>query len=247
MRALLVLALAAGAAPAQAEMRAVYEERDAKRLIAFEIDDEGNFRAGRPDQYRLVLGDDAYQVAEVDGRTYVAHLTDLAGALKTTTSPLLRAAAKTFTFLGGDHYQQWARMGRRSVNGWRGREYRLQDSDHDFHPEDADPFEHDDETVVVVSRDPALEPLGDAMLRYTAEELYLKRHFVSGVSYKSVLRDLDGLARLGTVIASSEGDIRLVDAEQAEIDPERLALPAEPMTRDQIVALIRAKRNPFKL
>ena len=43
----------------------------------------------------------------------------------------------------------------------------------------------------MVSRDPALEPLGDAMLRYTAEELYLKRHFVSGASYKSVLRDLD--------------------------------------------------------
>ena len=248
MRMTTLLALLVIAVPASAGTRAFYEERDEKRLLTFEIVDPGTFRAGREDQYRLVHGDDAYQVAEVDGQFYVAHLTDLGAALKETTSPLLRAFTRTATFFAGPQSETWVRLGRRSVNGWTGREYRLQEIGHTLEEhESEDAFAHDDETVVVVSDDPALEPLGDSMLRYTAEELYLKRHFVSGGTYKSVLRDLDELARLGTVIASSEGDIRLVTVEESEIDPKRLELPATPMTRDEIVALIRAKRNPFKL
>ena len=248
MRTLAFLALLAVAAPATAGTRAVYEERDEKRLLTFEIDDPGTFRAGREDQYRLVLGDDAYQVAEVGGQVYVARLTDLAAALKETSSPLLRAFTRTATFLGGTQSNTWVHLGRRTVNGWRGSEYRQQEIGHTLEEhEQEDAFAHDDDTLLVVSNDPALEPLGDAMLRYTAEELYLKRHFVSGTTYKSVLRDLDEVARLGTVIASNEGDIRLLTVEDSEIDPQRLELPAAPMTRAEIVALIRAKQNPFKL
>lgn len=242
MRGAIFLLLACVSVPAEAGIRAVYDEAAAKRQIVFEIDEEGNFRAGDDRHYRLVRGDDAYQVAEVDGQVHVAHLTDLAAALKETASPLLRAAAKSFTFLGSRE-QEWIRLGRKRVNGWRGREYRLQDT----FPEDPDdPLAHDDDTTVVISEDPALEPLGDAVLRYTAEELYLKRHFVSGAAYDEVLRDLDGLAELGTVIASSEGGIRLVSVGEADVAPERLELPAKPMTREEIVALMRAKRNPFK-
>jgi hypothetical protein len=247
MRKVLIAMLATlPAIPAQAGTRAVYEERDERRTMTFEIDDEGNFRAGREDQYRLVHETEVFQVAEVDGIFYVARIEDLAAARKETTSGLLRAAAKTFTFLGGEGPQQWERRGRKTINGWEGREYKLLSSDRAF-DEDYDPFEEMEATTVVVSDDPALEPLGDAMLHYTADEMYLKRHFISGRSANEVLESLDGLARLGTVIASEEGDIRLLSAEEADIDPERLALPAEPMTRAEIVALIREKRNPFKL
>jgi hypothetical protein len=68
---------------------------------------------------------------------------------------------------------------------------------------------------------------------------------VSGISADAAMRTLDEIADEGTVIASSEGDIRLRSVAEAEVTADRLALPAEPMRRAEIVALIRAKKNPF--
>lgn len=240
---LAILAMTA-AVPAEAGLRAVYDQAAEKRTITFEIDDEGNFRAGREGQYRIVTETEVYQVAEMDGQFYVARIEDLAGALKDTSPGLLRAAAKAATFLAGQEPTRWERRSKRTINGIPGREYVevahwINDS--------FDPFEDMDANRVVISDDPALAALGRAVLHYTADELYLKRHFISGITKDAVLRSLDDLAELGTVIASSEGDLELVEAGEAEIDPGRLRLPAEPMSREAIVALIRAKRNPFKL
>lgn len=246
MRFILLLAMAAMSAPAAADIIAVYEQGPRKRPIQFEINENGDFRAGDERHYRLVHGDDAYQVARIRGETFVAHVADLSAALRATTSPLLRAAAKTATFLGSSSDQHWVRGPRRTINGWRGREYRLEDVSLRFDPDEA--FEQNHETTtVVVSDDPRLEPVGDAVLRYTSEELYLKRSLVSGTSYDAVLRELDDLANLGAVIASSEDDIRLVKVEKAELDAPRLDLPGVPLTREEIIALIKAKENPFKL
>ena len=240
MRGLLLVLLAGLAVPAQAGTRAVYEEREAKRTILFEVSDEGSFRAGREDRYRLVRDEGVYEVATVDGRTYVAQIDDLAAALKETSSPLLRALVKTATFLGEQGPPEWVHAGTRKVNGRAGREFRLAERG------DTDWADELDDTRLVISADPALAPLGRAMLHYTADELYLKHHMVSGISAQNAMRTLDEIADEGTVIASSEGDIRLVSVEEVEIAAERLSLPATPMARAEIVALIRAKRNPFK-
>ena len=240
MRVLTYLLLAGCAVPAQAGTRAVYEEREAKRTLVFEVSDDGPFRAGREDRYRLVRDEGVYEVATIDGRIYVADIDDLAAALKETSSPFLRAAAKTVTFLAERGPHDWVHMGTRRVNGRRGHEFRLAERG------DTDWSDELDDTVLVISPDPALAPLGRAMLHYTADELYLKHHMLSGISKQNALRTLDEIADEGTVIASSEGDIRLVSVEEASIAPERLALPAQPLSRAEIVALIRAKRNPFK-
>lgn len=244
MKTILLAASAMAAMPAQAGMHAVYEDRDERRNIAFEIADDRNFRAGTEEQYRLVIDTDVYQVGMIDGRTYVARIEDLAAALKETSSPFLRNAMKAFTFLAADEPKRWERRGKAKVNGFRGREYKEVDesSDGKF-----DPFEDMEAESVIVSDDPALAPLGDAILHFTADELYLKRHFLSGVTSDQVLDSLDGLAKLGTVISASDGAVRLVSAEQAAIDPARLTVPAPPMARTEIVQMIRAKRNPFKL
>ena len=240
MKVGLLALLALAAAPAEAGTRAVYEEREARRTIVFDVSDEGSFRAGTENRYRLALDGDVYEVAKVGGRVHVAHIEDLAAALKETTSPLLRAALKTATFLGKRGAHEWRVGGRKRVNGWKGREFRL------VEPGDEDTIDELDDTRLVISADPALAPLGRAMLHYTADELYLKHHLVSGASAAAAMRTLDEIADEGAVIASSEGDIRLVSVEDAEIAPERLKLPAQPMSRAEIVALIRAKQNPFK-
>ena len=240
MRVLTFLLLAGCVMPAQAGTRAVYEEREARRTLIFEISDDGPFRAGLEDRYRLVRDEGVYEVAKVDGHTYVADIDDLAAALKETSSPLLRAAANTVTFLAEKGPHEWVQMGTRKVNGRRGHQFRLAE------PGDTDWSDELDDTVLVISPDPALAPLGRAMLHYTADELYLKHHMLSGISKQNALRTLDEIADEGTVIASSEGDIRLVSVDEAEIAPERLALPARPMEQAEIVALIKAKRNPFK-
>jgi hypothetical protein len=240
MRILSVLLLAGLAVPAQAGTRAVYEEREAKRTILFEVSDEGPFRAGSENRYRLVRDEGVYEVATVGGRTYVATIEDLAAALRETSPPLLRAIAKTVTFLAEKGPHEWHYAGTRKVNGRTGREFRLAERG------DADWADELDDTRLVISPDPALAPLGRAMLHYTADELYLKHHLVSGISKQNALRTLDEIADEGTVIASSEGDIRLASVEAAVIEPERLELPAKPLDRAEIVVLIRAKQNPFK-
>lgn len=236
-----ILLATCAAAPAQAGMRAVYEERDARRTITFEVSDQGSFRAGSDTRYRLVREDGVYEVAAVDGRTYVARIEDLAAAMKETTSPFVRSLVKAATYLGERGPGDWVITGRRKVNGRPGVEFRLTERG------DVDAADELDDTRLVLSRDPDLAPLGRAMLHYTADELYLKMHLVSGISADSALRTLDDIADEGTVIASSEGDIRLLSVAQAEIAPDRLALPAAPISRTEIVSLIRAKRNPFKL
>ena len=240
MRVFLLALIAGLAAPAQAGTRAVYEERDARRTILFEVSDDGPFRAGSEERYRLVRDEGVYEVATVDGRTYVADIDDLAAALKETASPLLRTLAKTVTFLAEKGPPEWVYTGTRKVNDRHGREFRLAERG------DTDWSDELDDTVLVISADPALAPLGRAMLHYTADELYLKHHMLSGISKQNALRTLDEIADEGTVIASSEGDIRLVSVDEAEIAPERLALPDKPMEQAEIVALIKAKRNPFK-
>ena len=245
MRAFLFFGLIAVSAPASAGTRAIYDHREENRAISFEIDDQRNFRAGDEFQYRIVQGPEVYQVAIVDGRPYVARIEDLADALRETTPGLVRTAARMFTFVGADELKRWEKRGKKKVNGFRGREYVEVDEYRSFE-EDFDPMEEMDATRVVLSDDPELEPLGDAMLHYTADELYLKRFLLARTAVDEVLRSLDGLARLGTGIGSSEGDIRLVSVAAADIDPARLSIPATPMTRDEIVGLIRARRNPFR-
>lgn len=240
MKSMCIALFALAAAPAEAGTRAVYEEREARRTIVFEISDEGSFRAGTENRYRLVRDDGVYEVAILDGRTYVATIEDVAAALKETASPLLRAALKTATFLGERGPHEWRIGGRRTINGRPGREFRLAE------PGDGETIDELDDTRLVISADPALAPLGRAMLHYTADELYLKNHLVSGISASAAMRTLDEIADEGTVIASSEGDIRLVSAEDAEVGEERLSLPAKPLGRAEIVALIRAKKNPFR-
>ncbi len=239
-QAIFWVALAGAAVPAQAGTRAVYEERDAKRELVFEISEDGPFRAGTETRYRLVREDGVYEVAQQDGRVFVARIEDLAAARKETTAPLVRTLIKVATFVGEKGPGDWVATGRRKVNGRPGLEYRLAE------PGDEDWSDELDDTRLVLSRDPELAPLGRAMLHYTADELYLKLHLVSGISADAAMRTLDDIADQGTVIASSEGDIRLVSVADADVAAERLALPSEPIGKAELVALIRAKKNPFR-
>jgi hypothetical protein len=244
MRILLFGALAALAVPAHADIRAVYEERQEKRILVFEIAENGNFRAGAPGSggYRLVIDGKAYQVAEVDGRIHVARLDDIHEALKATTPGIARNAMKAVTFLGTPP-QQIVRRGWKSVNGWKGREYRVEDPTQGLLEEDYITF--DDAASYVVSADPRLSPAGNAIARFTADELAFKRHMLSGRATAMMLGTLGAIARRGTIISSSEGDVRLIEANEAAIDTDRLALPGPVMERSELIAMMEANRNPF--
>jgi hypothetical protein len=244
MRKLLFLALTAIAVPAHADVRAVYEERQEKRTLVFEIADNGNFRAGTPGarDYRLVIGGEAYQVAEVDGRIHVARLDDIHAALKASSSGFARNAMKAFTFLGTPP-QQIVRRGWKSVNGWKGREYRVEDPTQGLLEEDYLTF--DDAVSYVVSDDPRLSLVGKAIARFTADELAFKRHMLSGRATSMMLGTLAALSEKGAIISASEGGVQLIKAEEAPVSPDRLVLPAPVMERGELIAMIGAKRNPF--
>jgi hypothetical protein len=206
---------------AQAGTIAVYERRAEPGRLVFEIAGNGDFRAGAPGarQYRLLLGGENYQVAELDGK------------------PVAALAAST--------PQRLVRKGPVEVNGWQGELYIIRGAEWEVDRDGAwqDP---DGAPYYVVSRDPALRQLGPALTAFTAGELAFGRHLLAGNASRLLLDTLNRLAAQGTLVESSEEGLQLARIEQAEPDPARLALPAPPLSLDALAALVKAGRNPFR-
>lgn len=243
----LILLLALLPVLAAAGTRAVYEQFAQPRTLVLEIADNGDFRAGAPDerQYRVVLGGEAYQVAESDGRMLVARLSDIEDALRATSNGMGSRLMQSLTALAASTPQRIAFAGQADINGWRGDVYRIDGAEWEVDRYGAwrDP---DGPPYYVVSRDPALRQVGPALTTFTAGELAFGRHLLSESAARLLLDTLYRLASYGTLIESSENGLQLVQAAPAQIDPARLALPVPPLSRESLVALMREGRNPFK-
>lgn len=232
---------------AQAGTRAVYEQLSRPERVVFEIADNGDFRAGEPGdrQYRLVLGGEAYQVAELNGHLLTARLSDIEEALRVSANGMGRSLMRSLTALAASTPQRIVHAGYTEINGWRGEVYRIDGAEWEFDRHGAwrDP---DGPPYYVVSRDPALRPVGQALTTFTAGELAFGRHLLADNAARVLLDTLYRLDAYGTLIDSSENGLRLAQASSEPIDRARLALPSPPLSREALLALIQQKRNPFR-
>ncbi|MCC2956295.1 hypothetical protein LK542_11775 [Massilia sp. IC2-477] len=213
----------------------------------FEIADNGDFRAGAPDgrQYRLVLAGESYQVAELGGRPVVARLADIEAALRANANDAGSGIMRALSAIPAFTPQRIVHKGPIEINGWSGEVYNIRGAEWEFDrygsvrdPEGAPYY--------VVSRDPTLRQVGPALLAFTAGELAFGRHLLAENASRLLLDTLQQLAARGTLIESSENGLQLMQAEQAAIDPARLALPAPPLSREAVAALVRERRSPFR-
>lgn len=232
---------------AQAGTRAVYEQLSRPAKLVFEIDDNGDFRAGAPGerQYRLVLAGESYQVAEAGGQVLVARLADIEHALRTTSHGVGSRLMRSLTAVAASTPQRIARAGRADVNGWQGEVYRIDGAEWEFDRAGAwrDP---DGPPYYIISRDPSLRQVGPALTAFTAGELAFGRHLLAENADRLLQDTLHRLAALGTLVESSENGLQLVQAASTRIDPSRLALPGPPMSRAALVALVQDGRSPFR-
>lgn len=232
---------------ARADTRAVYEQDIAPRRLVFEIADNGDFRAGAPDarQYRLVLGGQSYQVAELDGRPLVARLADIEDALRSMSGGAGRGILRALTGVAASTPQRMVHNGPIEINGWKGEVFNIRGAEWEFDRYGAirDP---EGAPYYVVSREPGLRQVGPAMTTFTLGELAFGRHLMADNAARVLVDTVERLAAQGTLIDSSENGLQLVLAEQVRIDPARLALPAPPLSRDAVMVLVKEGRSPFK-
>lgn len=232
---------------AHAGTRAVYQQRAHPATLIFEIADNGDFRAGVPGdtQYRLVLGGESYQVAELNGHLVAARLSDIEAALRTSGNGMGRNLVRSLTALAASTPQRIVYAGPAEVNGWRGEAYRIDGAEWEF---DRDGAWRDPEgpPYYVISRDPALRQVGNALTTFTAGELAFGRHLLADNAARLLLDTLYRLASYGTLIDSTENGLQLVQAAPEQVDRSRLALPSPPLSREALLALIQQQRNPFR-
>jgi hypothetical protein len=232
---------------AQAGTIAVYERRTEPGRLVFEIAGNGDFRAGAPGarQYRLVLGGENYQVAELDGKPVAARLGDIEAVLRSQAQGAGPGIVRALSALAASTPQRLVRKGPVEVNGWQGELYIIRGAEWEVDRDGAwqDP---NGAPYYVVSRDPALRQLGPALTAFTAGELAFGRHLLAGNASRLLLDTLNRLAAQGTLVESSEEGLQLARIEQAEPDPARLALPAPPLSLDALAALVKAGRSPFR-
>lgn len=244
---LLLLFCALLSSLAHADTRAVYEQDGDPGRLVFEIADNGDFRAGAPDsrQYRLVLAGQSYQVAELGGRPVVARLSDIEDALRGNANGAARGILRALTGVAASTPQRIVHNGPVEINGWKGEVFNIRGAEWEFDRYGAvrDP---EGAPYYVVSREPALRPVGPAITRFTLDELAFGRHLLADNAARLLVATLERLAARGTLIESSENGLQLMAVEQVVLDPARLALPAPPLSREAVAALVREGRSPFR-
>jgi len=230
MRRLIAVTMFAwlAAVPADAGTKAVYEQAENKGSLTVEIADNGNVRIGPSDQsmYILLLGDSSYIVTIKDGKTTVARVADVAAAFDKVMPPIfgkIFGAAAKDTPKGPPPMEK---IGPQTVNGRTGIAYKFKGGD----PKEESP-------VLVLSDDPALQPVGRAMERFTeASVLMLAPLFGKGI--ESMIDDMRAVFAMGTPLRGGDG-MTLKSVETADVPAARVALPAKPQTVDEIVKSIK--------
>jgi len=225
--ALTMLSLLA-AAPAYSGTKAVYEQAENKGSLTVEIADNGDVRVGPADQpmYILLIGDASYIVTTKDGKTTVARVADVAAAFDKVMPPIfgkIFGAAAKGTPKGPPPMEK---IGPQTVNGRTGTAYKFKGGN----PKEESP-------VLVLSDDPALQPVGRAMERFTeASVLLLAPLFGKGI--ESMIDDMRAVFAMGTPLRGGDG-MTLKSVETADVPASRVALPGKPQTVDEIVQAIK--------
>ena len=224
LRTLTLLALISLSAPAWADVTGRYRGPDGA-VMTVEVDDTGVSRVGREGsaEYTLLDGSDGFIVTTEGGEAKVLRLSDFQAVMREAFGGLFDGAAETPAGESGPAVR-WAPAGAATVEGRTGTEYRLAEAP------------TPDGERIVLSDDPQLVPLGRAWSR-AFRLLPAFGPFGPGASITALGATLETHGPLQL------GDIRLVGASFDDIDPARFVLPAQPLTREQIAAMMEARRG----
>ncbi len=213
------------ATPAVAGMKAVYDGESEPRRLEIEIADNGDFRVGAPDapQYALQVGQTFYLVQPgPDGATEVVRVDDLAAALGKEMPPLFATLFSEAARAQPAAPPKVVKGGTRTVAGFSGQVYKITMGG--SQPETAE---------FVMSRAPELEPVGKAIGLFMESTMLLAAPLLGHMATEMV-KEMRGVFSLGTPL-EAVGRFRLLSAGAADVPAARVALPAEPLSLEEII------------
>jgi hypothetical protein len=227
---LLLAALFAVAAPAQAGLRATYSQPDGKQLV-IDVTDAGAARIGEPgrDEYGLLLTDGFYVVSNEGGEWRTARITDVAAAIDQVLPPIFKdifTAASTRKPPAGFRIEA---KGSETIAGRVGKVYAVYGMN-DARPNDAETF--------VMSDDPALKPVGQAMEQFMNGAMVPAAALI-GPAAADIIAETRAIFALGTPLDAG-GRFKLVSVETVDVPASAVALPAKPQTAAELVAMMQA-------
>lgn len=228
---LAMAALTLAAAPAVADVSARYEtEQRGSSLrmeMMLEIDSGGNMRVqmGAMPMYMLMLGSDMYMVARGPTGVYVVRIEDFATVAREFIDRMESVRDMPDGTADPEAEQQrLVALGQREVNGRTGTAYGA--------PAHGDTPEY---VQFVISDDPSLAPIGAAFVRSLVNSTETASRMIPGFGNirNGLAPEMELLNRGAPLTMAS---MSLTDVSLEEIDDSRFALPAEPLTIDQIRA-----------
>jgi hypothetical protein len=230
MRLLLALLALCLAAPALAGQRAVYLSADGDNLIV-EVADNGNaaIRPTKSKEYGIYRDGQFYLVGEEQGQWKVARLEDMAAAFDQVMPPIFGQLFGAMASAKQGSKLRIEQRGRRKVAGLDGIVYEVYglDSDKPGAP-----------NIFVLSKDPALAPVGKAMEQFLISSVVAMRPLLGELAV-ALASDMRTIFANGAPL-DAEDKFKLESLVQVEIPDANFVLPAQPQTVAQIVAEMKA-------
>ncbi len=228
MRLLLALIALCLASPVLAGQRALYLSPDGENLT-IEVADNGNavIRPDKSQEYGLYRDGHFYLIGQEQGQWRVARIEDLAAAFDQVMPPIF---GKLFGSLSGNSKLRIERRSTRVVAGHPGDVYAV------FGMNEQKPMEAN---WFVLSKDPALAPVGKAMEQFLISTMVAMRPLLGELAAE-MASDIRLIFANGAPL-DVEGKFKLDSLVQVDLPDANFALPAQPRSVDEIVAEMKAQ------
>lgn len=227
VRAVAASAVNAFAAPAHADMTALYETTLAPMPMTVEVNDAGDVRVQQSTgaSYYLMTGGKAYIVQRGPNGPYAAEMGLYLQIQAEQFSDFAASIMKGIEGAADIPTPEFTSLGPTEIRGRVGTGYSFS-----FASNAKPEAEAKRRPMFVVSDDPQLAPLGEALARFQRTGGQAMGRLLPMFQSFS-----DGTAEvIGTGAPLRMGPSELTQVDMAAIDPARFALPAEPLTEGQI-------------
>jgi len=225
-----LLAALAASAPAEAGIRAVYDDPGKTKQLRIEVADNGDARIAdsASDDYGLLVGGEFYIVDVEGGKSTVARLKDVAAAMDQVLPPIFKGL---FEKIGESMKARKIRIepGRiDSIAGRTGRIYVIRGLD------DSDP---EKPTEFLISQDADLKPVGAALESFMNAAIVPMAPLIRDAAVE-LIEETRAIFALGTPIDAG-GRFKLISTEPASFPDVYFRLPAKPQSLKELVSAMK--------
>jgi len=242
MRRLLGLLIAgaaslAAAGPASAGLRAIYIDVAKAKQLQIDVYDNGDARIAEVgnEDYGLLIGGDFYIVDVEAGKPTVAKLKDVAAAMDRVLPPIFKGL---FDLARGQEPKAPLKIEPGETASAGGREGRV------YHVRGLDSTNPDKPTDYLISADPELKPVGDALESFMNAAIVPAAPLI-GAGAAELIAETRTIFAIGTPIDVG-GRFRLNLADKAAFPAAYFRLPARPQSVEQLVAAMKLSMQKAK-